>query len=66
MNAITMSREAELDREIELLIAKVVRGNATKTDLQKYRDLTIYRTQLMQRRGPTPPRSKGGSTLKYG
>jgi hypothetical protein len=65
--AITMSVEAELDREIERLIAMVVRGTASASDLQKYRDLTTRRTLLMQRRPPRfPTRPSKGPNLKYG
>lgn len=43
------SRENDLDREIEDLIAKVVRRTATPEDLARYRDLSRFRSELLDR-----------------
>lgn len=51
MNAIIdipMSEEAELDRQIEALIGKIMAGGATAEDREKYRELTRRRVELMQ------------------
>ena len=44
----TMSEEAELARQIEALIAKIVAGKATGEDLMLYEMLTKRRVDLMQ------------------
>ena len=51
MNALLtlpVSREAELDRQIEDLIAKMVAGDATDSDKRLYSDLASRRLRMMQ------------------
>jgi hypothetical protein len=51
MNAlidVPMSEEAELDRQIEALIGKIVAETATAEDRELYRRLTRRRVELMQ------------------
>lgn len=51
MHAIApIAQEAELDRKLEQLIDKVMRGSATTQDMSLYRDLTNRRVSLMQTR----------------
>jgi hypothetical protein len=60
MNAIIdipMSEEAELDRQIEALIGKIVAETATDDDRELYRRLTRRRVELMQ---PGPLKTGGG------
>lgn len=53
------SREVDLDREIEDLIAKVVRRTATPEDLARYRDLSLFRSELLDRNYSPPPIKAG-------
>lgn len=46
---LAMSEEAEIDREIARLIAKMVADEATEADKRKYNDLSKRRAALMQR-----------------
>jgi hypothetical protein len=57
---IAMSQEAELVRQIEELIAKIVAGNATEEDKRQYRDLSKRRVDLMQPHfgGPAEKRAR--------
>jgi hypothetical protein len=43
------SIDQDLDREIEDLIAKVVHRTATQEDLERYRDLSRFRSELLDR-----------------
>jgi hypothetical protein len=43
-----MSQEAEIDRQIEGLIAKMVAGKATEEDKRAYRELSERRAARMQ------------------
>ena len=55
------TRELDVDQEIEKLIAKVVRRTATPEDLARYRDLTRYRSDLLDRYHAPINRPFGGS-----
>jgi hypothetical protein len=41
------SLEAEIDRKLESLIDKIVRGEATQDDRYAYESLSVQRSQLM-------------------
>jgi len=43
-----ITREGELDREINGLIAKIVRGEATTEDRGRYDQLVYQRMKMMQ------------------
>lgn len=44
----TLSEEAEIDEELEALIAKMVQGKASAADRDLYARLSIRRAELMQ------------------
>ena len=48
MEAITVSREAELDREIEKLIGKIVDGDASASERDQYERISQMRIRMMQ------------------
>jgi hypothetical protein len=64
MSALTefSSREYDLDREIEDLIAKVVHRTATPEDMARYRDLSRFRSELLDRDYSPAPLKVGSFT----
>jgi hypothetical protein len=51
----SVSHEAELDRRLEELIAKMVMKTATPADRSEYRTLSAVRTRMMRPQRPGRP-----------
>ncbi|WP_304180159.1 hypothetical protein [Phenylobacterium aquaticum] len=59
-----VSREAELDRRLEDLIAKMVAKTATQAERGEYRTLSARRTRLMRPQRPSRPMLLRGRQLR--